>query len=250
MDMQEKPTQIQSENVPYYSWMSLLITLCPLIPLPFIDFFLEPILAKRMFSSSLPQKEIRSLFASKNDSFCLGCIWGIFSGLFFWILKPLRIIRMIFTFQAFIDTFQYWLYKAYIVERVVETFDEERITNTEWMHQFSIALDLELRKKQLGTTMRMNIQKMFVDNGVVKTLQSWWKDLRSFRSSATGVTIHQDRIDSQKDDSQKDDSQNDNSHMETGTEYNLSPISFIRTSISKDEQMIVAFLQELKQQQI
>ena len=238
--MQEKPNQIQSENVPYYSWMSLLITLCPLIPLPFIDFFLEPILAKRMFSSSLPQKDIRSLFASKNDSFCLGCIWGIFSGLFFWIFKPLRIFRMIFGFQAFIDSYQYWLYKAYIIERAVETFDDTLIKNKEWMHQFSIALDLELRKNQLGTTMRMNLQKIFIDNGVVKTLQTWWKELRKFRLNGTVLRKHQDSIEEQKDDS----------NISKTTESSLSLISFTKASISKDEQMIVTFLEELKKKQI
>ena len=42
----------QTKNVLYYSWMSLAITLCPLIPIPFIDFFLEPFLAKKMFSKT------------------------------------------------------------------------------------------------------------------------------------------------------------------------------------------------------
>ena len=83
--------------------MSLAITLCPLIPIPFMDFFLEPFLAKQMFSKTNSKEEGHTLFATKNDSFCLGCLWGIFSGVFF-ILKPLRIVRL-FTLSYISKTF-------------------------------------------------------------------------------------------------------------------------------------------------
>jgi hypothetical protein len=209
----------KSKNVPYYSWMSLAITLCPLIPIPFVDFFLEPLLAKRMFSRPLSKKKLISLFATKNDSFCLGCIGSLFSGIFFFILKPLRIIRLFFRFNTYIKTFQYWLYKSYITEKLIDVFEEHILEDRDFMMEFALALDLELRKGELGTTMRDNLQEMVVDNGLILTLRSWWKALRN---------MNQDVQKTAESPSEQD--------------YSLSPIDFIYSSIQRDEDKILKFL--------
>ena len=209
----------QTKNVLYYSWMSLAITLCPLIPIPFIDFFLEPFLAKQMFSKTNLKKKDIPLFATKNDSFCLGCLWGVFSGLFFFILKPLRIIRLFLRFQTYLKNFQYWLYKCYITDRAMDMFGEHILNDREMMFEFANALDMELRKGELGITMRDNLQQMVVDNGVVKTLRSWWRLLRTLNTE-----------------SEEDDEILDRESK------NLSPINFIQRSIEQDEVKIINFI--------
>ena len=209
----------QTKNVLYYSWMSLAITLCPLIPIPFIDFFLEPFLAKQMFSKTNLKKKDIPLFATKNDSFCLGCLWGVFSGVFFFILKPLRIIRLFLRFHTYLKNFQYWLYKCYITDRAMDMFEEHILNDREMMLEFANALDMELRKGELGITMRDNLQQMVVDNGVVKTLRSWWRLLRTLNTE------------SEEDDEILDRESKD-----------LSPINFIRRSIEQDEVKIINFI--------
>ena len=209
----------QTKNVLYYSWMSLAITLCPLIPIPFIDFFLEPFLAKQMFSKTNLKKKDIPLFATKNDSFCLGCLWGVFSGIFFFILKPLRIIRLFLRFQTYLKNFQYWLYKCYITDRAMDMFGEHILNDREMMFEFANALDMELRKGELGITMRDNLQQMVVDNGVVKTLRSWWRLLRTLNTE-----------------SEEDDEILDRESK------NLSPINFIQRSIEQDEVKIINFI--------
>lgn len=209
----------QTKNVLYYSWMSLAITLCPLIPIPFIDFFLEPFLAKQMFSKTNLKKKDIPLFATKNDSFCLGCLWGVFSGIFFFILKPLRIIRLFLRFQTYLKNFQYWLYKCYITDRAIDMFGEHILSDREMMFEFANALDMELRKGELGITMRDNLQQMVVDNGVVKTLRSWWRLLRTLNTE-----------------SEEDDEILDRESK------NLSPINFIQRSIEQDEVKIINFI--------
>ena len=209
----------QTKNVLYYSWMSLAITLCPLIPIPFIDFFLEPFLAKQMFSKTNLKKKDIPLFATKNDSFCLGCLWGVFSGIFFFILKPLRIIRLFLRFQTYLKNFQYWLYKCYITDRAIDMFGEHILNDREMMFEFANALDMELRKGELGITMRDNLQQMVVDNGVVKTLRSWWRLLRTLNTE-----------------SEEDDEILDRESK------NLSPINFIQRSIEQDEVKIINFI--------
>ncbi len=209
----------KTKNVPYYSWMSLAITLCPLIPIPFIDFFLEPFLAKQMFSRTNLKKKDIPLFATKNDSFCLGCLWGILSGVFFFVLKPLRIIRLFLRFHTYLKNFQYWLYKCYITDRTIDILEESILDDRERMSDFADALDIELRKGELGITMRDNLQQMVTDNGVIKTLRSWWRMLRTLNTE------------SEEDDKMLD-----------GESKNLSPMNFIQRSIELDEDKIVHFI--------
>ena len=97
--------------------------------------------------------------------------------------------------------------------------EEPILDDRERMSDFADALDIELRKGELGITMRDNLQQMVVDNGVVKTLRSWWRLLRTLNTE-----------------SEEDD------RMLDGESKNLSPMNFIQRSIELDEDKIVNFI--------
>ena len=82
----------------------------------------------------------------KNDSFRLGCLWGVFSGLFFFIQSPYESFRLFF-FQTYLKNFQYWLYKCYITDRAMDMFGEHILNDREMMLEFANALDMELRRE-------------------------------------------------------------------------------------------------------
>ena len=48
---------------------------------------------------------------------------GVFSGIFFFILKPLQIIRL-FRFQTYLKAFNTDLYKCYITDLAMDMFGE------------------------------------------------------------------------------------------------------------------------------
>ena len=98
-------------------------------------------------------------------------------------------------------------------------FEDYMLDDRDMMSEFADALDIELRKGELGITMRDNLQQMVVDNGVVKTLRSWWRLLRTLNTE-----------------SEEDD------QMLDGESKNLSPMSFIQRSIEQDEEKIVNFI--------
>ena len=98
-------------------------------------------------------------------------------------------------------------------------FGEHILNDREMMLEFANALDMELRKGELGITMRDNLHQMVVDNGVVKTLRSWWRLLRTLNTE------------SEEDDEILDRESKD-----------LSPINFIQRSIEQDEVKIINFI--------
>ena len=111
------------------------------------------------------------------------------------------------------------MYKSYITEKLTDIFEEHILEDRDFMMEFALALDLELRKGELGTTMRDNLQEMVVDNGLILTLRSWWKALRNMNQDV------QKPVESSIE-----------------VEYSLSPIDFIYSSIQKDEDKIQQFL--------
>ena len=101
----------------------------------------------------------------------------------------------------------------------MDMFGEHIFNDREMMFEFANALDMELRKGELGITMRDNLQQMVVDNGVVKTLRSWWRLLRTLNTE-----------------SEEDDEILDRESK------NLAPINFIQRSIEQDEVKIINFI--------
>ena len=83
------------ESDPIARW-SLAIALCPLLPVPFLDFILVPVLARQMFNPMVPKRQARH-FVKTGDSYCLGCLVSIVLWPF---LKLVRVFRFIFKFKS------------------------------------------------------------------------------------------------------------------------------------------------------
>lgn len=124
---------------------ALIITLLPLSPIPLLDWFLEPIVARRMFEPLVKYPSQRRHFIGKGGSFCLGCLTSL---LLYPITKFLRIARFFLQFNSFIKTFFYWFYKGYIVYQAQNCLSDTSLKDHTTMTQFGKDLDIWLRKSE------------------------------------------------------------------------------------------------------
>lgn len=174
-----------TQSDPIARW-SLMIALCPMLPIPFIDFFLAPVLARRMFKPMVPKFQARH-FVKTGDSFCLGCLLSMI----LWpIFKLVKVIRFIVKFKSYVETFQYWFYKAHITQYAMENFPEKHWGNPENVKDFADELDKFLRKSEMKSLFTKNLQKLVGEHGMWTTLKLlfWTTELEE----GTEMTIDRD----------------------------------------------------------
>ena len=140
---------------------ALLITVLPFSPIPLLDWFLEPIVARRMFAPFMKYPEQRRHFIGKGGNFCLGCITSL---LLYPLTKLFKILRFFLNFKGFIKTFYYWLYKSYILHEAQTILTEATLSDHKQMRRLGQDLDSWLRTSEdipnLSTAQLDNLQSM------------------------------------------------------------------------------------------
>lgn len=140
---------------------ALVITVLPFSPIPLLDWFLEPIIARRMLDPFMKYPEQRRHFIGQGGNFCLGCITSL---LLYPITKLFRILRFFLHFKSFIKTFYYWLYKSYILHEAHTILSDTTLSDHKHMLRLGRDLDLWLRTSQtvpnLGASQLSNLEAM------------------------------------------------------------------------------------------
>ena len=134
---------------------ALLITVLPFSPIPLLDWFLEPIIARRMFTPFMKYPNQRRHFIGKGGSFCLGCITSL---LLYPFTKLFKILRFFLHFKSFIQTFYYWVYKSYILHEVQTRLTDDVLQDHKRMFTLGQDLDAWLRTSQ--TVLDVNISQL------------------------------------------------------------------------------------------
>ena len=78
---------------------ALVITMLPFSPIPLLDWFLEPVVARRMFAPFMKYPNQRRHFIGKGGSFCLGCITSL---LLYPLTKLFKILRFFVYLQLYV----------------------------------------------------------------------------------------------------------------------------------------------------
>ena len=134
---------------------ALLITVLPFSPIPLLDWFLEPIIARRMFAPFMKYPNQRRHFIGKGGSFCLGCITSL---VLYPFTKLFKILRFFLHFKSFIQTFYYWVYKSYILHEVQTLLTDDILQDHKQMFKLGQDLDAWLRTSQ--TALDVNISQL------------------------------------------------------------------------------------------
>ena len=140
---------------------ALLITILPFSPIPLLDWFLEPIIARRMLQPFMKYPNQRRHFIGKGGSFCLGCITSL---LLYPFTKFFKILRFFLHFKSFIQTFYYWVYKSYVIHQVQTQLTDDVLQDHKQMFKLGKDLDHWLRTSKtvpsLGSSQLTNLQAM------------------------------------------------------------------------------------------
>lgn len=134
---------------------ALMITVLPLSPVPLLDWFLEPIVARRMFAPFMKYPDQRRHFIGQGGNFCLGCITSL---LLYPFTKLFRILRFFLNFKSFIKTFYYWFYKSYILHEAQTILSDHTLNDHKQMRHLGRELDVWLRKTKTG--LKFNTSKL------------------------------------------------------------------------------------------
>ena len=134
---------------------ALMITVLPLSPVPLLDWFLEPIVARRMFAPFMKYPDQRRHFIGQGGNFCLGCITSL---LLYPFTKLFRILRFFLNFKSFIKTFYYWFYKSYILHEAQTRLSDHTLNDHKQMRHLGRELDVWLRKTKTG--LKFNTSKL------------------------------------------------------------------------------------------
>ena len=121
---------------------SLLITILPFSPIPLLDWFLEPIIARRMLHPLMKYPKQRRHFIGKGGNFCLGCLTSL---VLYPFTKLFKILRFFLHFKSFIQTFYYWLYKSYILHQIQTILTDDVLQDHKRMFTLGQDLDTWLR---------------------------------------------------------------------------------------------------------
>ena len=153
---------------------SLVLTLLPLVPVPFLDLILEPYFARRMFTPLLLDPTQSKHFIGRGGNFCLGCIWSI---IIYPFMKLVKLAKIIVRFQSYIQSFYYWYYKGYLVLRAHELFDEVQLLDHAYMRRFGIDIDTWLRSPECKKILSNSATAIF-DNisQMIRMYQAWQAD--------------------------------------------------------------------------
>ena len=140
---------------------ALLITILPFSPIPLLDWFLEPVIARRMLSPFMKHPDQRRHFIGKGGSFCLGCITSL---ILYPFTKIFKILKFFLNFKSFVQTFYYWLYKSYILHQIQAILDDDVLSNHKSMFKLGQDLDAWLRTSEtvpnLGASKLSNLGAM------------------------------------------------------------------------------------------
>lgn len=140
---------------------ALLITILPFSPIPLLDWFLEPVIARRMLSPFMKHLDQRRHFIGKGGSFCLGCITSL---ILYPFTKIFKILKFFLNFKSFVQTFYYWLYKGYILHQIQAILDDDVLSNHKSMFKLGQDLDAWLRTPEtvpnLGASQLSNVGAM------------------------------------------------------------------------------------------
>lgn len=134
---------------------ALLITILPFSPIPLLDWFLEPIIARRMLQPFMKYPNQRRHFIGKGGSFCLGCITSL---VLYPFTKLFKILRFFLHFKSFIQTFYYWVYKSYILHEVQTRLTDAVLQDHKRMFTLGQDLDTWLRTSQ--AVLNVNISQL------------------------------------------------------------------------------------------
>ncbi len=157
---------------------SIVITLLPLSPIPFADWILEPIVARRLFTPLMKHPNQRRHFIGKGGNFCLGCITSL---LLYPFVKLIRILRFFLQFNTFVKTFFYWYYKGYIVHQAQSRLSESTLQDHQKMFLLGQEVDQWLRTSDQVPSMTsssltnlQSLRRLYseVKNGDRHTVQS------------------------------------------------------------------------------
>ena len=108
-----------------------------------------------MFKPMVPKFQARH-FVKTGESFCLGC----FLSLILWpVFKLIKVLGFLFKFKSYVETFQYWFYKAHITQYAMEHFPKGHWDKPETVKDFADELDAFLRKSEMKSLFTKNLQK-------------------------------------------------------------------------------------------
>ena len=140
---------------------ALVMTILPFSPIPLLDWFLEPVIARRMLAPFMKHPDQRRHFIGKGGSFCLGCITSL---LLYPFTKLFKILKFFLNFKSFVQTFYYWLYKSYILHEAQNTLDDDILSDHKSMFKLGKDLDNWLRTSKtvpnLGASQLSNLGAM------------------------------------------------------------------------------------------
>ena len=161
------PTEIH--NISVYC---LCITFCPLIPIPFVDFFLEPWLAGKMLQPFVKDFSQRKLFTDTRGISCMGCLGATI----LWpILKLITTLRFFLQFKTYLRSFQYWFYKAYIVHKSMQI--HSNILQKEGnMKKFAIDVDNFLQQDNTFSIFTKHCGT-WIQNSPLRSIQHMFRSL-------------------------------------------------------------------------
>ena len=140
---------------------ALVMTILPFSPIPLLDWFLEPVIARRMLAPFMKHPDQRRHFVGKGGSFCLGCITSL---LLYPFTKLFTILKFFLNFKSFVQTFYYWLYKSYVLHEAQTILDDDILTDHKSMFTLGQDLDNWLRTSKtvpnLGASQLSNLGAM------------------------------------------------------------------------------------------
>lgn len=140
---------------------ALVMTILPFSPIPLLDWFLEPVIARRMLAPFMKHPDQRRHFIGKGGSFCLGCITSL---LLYPFTKIFRILKFFLNFKSFVQTFYYWLYKSYVLHEAQTILDDDILGDHKSMFKLGQDLDHWLRTSKtvpnLGASQLSNLGAM------------------------------------------------------------------------------------------
>jgi hypothetical protein len=213
------------------------IAMCPMLPVPLLDFFLVPVIARRMFVEIVPHRRHARLFASKGDSFCLGCFVSV---LLYPIVKFFKTIKFFLRLSSYVEEFQYWLYKGYILSRFLDSLpDGQSIAEEDWK-PISELVDAALRSKTMGRDFFTKLRQFVGRVGLKDSLRLWFY----FGSEDVPVELREKLTDTDSTAAETDvEDSSDIAHRNDGRSETVSP--FLVQLIDHDKEAIELLLEEM-----
>lgn len=170
---------------------ALLLTLLPLLPLPFVDLLLESYIARQLFTPLMHAPDQTRHFSGRGGNFCLGCLWSI---ILYPVLKILKLIKFVVRFQRYVQNFYYWYYKGYLVIQVHQMLPDTALTDHAVMRQLGTDMDQWLRSPESIDAFSKSTTAFFKNIAqMIRLLQSWQENKDS--TALEHLLQHQEMLD-------------------------------------------------------